>query len=400
MQQQRRKSAKKLWKAILVVAAAATADLSFSGCQCTPPATRASTGQWQGTNCRAVGAPPCCGSNVCRTAPTGTGVCLAPTQCLDRGFECGYLDTVGAATPTCCAGTNCRSSASGGNPTCQVCQAEGEACLAGANSCCGTNRCRLNAPGGSLQCLPPLACTSRAGDPVPAGGTCCDANGNPIATICDPVSGCRCAVAPTPSCTPLGAPASAASPCCAPGINVDGVCCVGPGNVVGAGQTCCTNAVQTGNVCGECTRAGQPESDPLRCCPGLELRDGRCESPCVPDGSCVAFPCDGVWVPGTYSGCDTARECVPNTTVCRAGDGPRPPECGRRAGELCGSSSDCGGALFCNGARECVDFNAGPNQASTTCWLPTDKGLAICKNGERVASYIDSMGVRVSGRCP
>jgi hypothetical protein len=374
----------------------------LSGCQCTPPATRLATGQWQGTNCRTTGAPPCCGNNVCRTSPNGTGVCLAPNQCLDEGFECGYVDSAGAATPTCCAGTNCRSTGTSGRQTCQVCQPEGEACEAGANSCCGPNRCRLNAPGGSLQCLPPLACTSRPGDPVPAGGTCCDAVGNPIAQICDPVSGCRCAPAPGPMCTPLGAPASATSPCCAPGINVDGVCCVGPGNVVAAGQTCCANAVQIGSFCGECTRAGQSETDPTRCCTGLELRDERCESPCVPDGSCVAFPCEGVWVPGTYSGCDAARVCVPSTTVCYQGADALPMECGLPVGSPCTADNQCRanslckptpGGLRCNG-----QFVS--NQANGSCWLPNDRGLLICKDGTRVLSYVDATGTRVVPPCP
>jgi hypothetical protein len=98
-------------------------------------------------------------------------------------------------------------------------------------------------------------------------------------------------------------------------------------------------------------------------------------------------------VGGVFSACDVAEPvCMANPAevVCRAADpmGIAPPVCGRGATEDCTTDDDCAPARLCGAAHRgdavCVDWLGSPNQASTTCWLPSDRGKLICKDGTRV----------------
>jgi hypothetical protein len=352
-----------------------------------------SDGTFSGQNCLASNAPPCCGDLRCRgtTAASTVGVCLPGDQCVPTGFSCGTLDRDG--TPVrCCGDLRCRPGS--GGLSCQACRSNEQECSS-ADDCCMGLSCRREAAGvGPRKCLPPIRCHGTPGDVVGPGQNCCDVAGD--VTLQCPMRGptyvglCTC---PSQSpCATGGQRPRAGVLCCAGFRNVLGVCCAEAGTTPATVATpCCFGSSRNldSGLCVACVPyLGTPNAtNGETCCPGLTLVDGVCQQPCVAMGSCLVPACDGVFVPGTFDSCAGAGTCVPDPSVvvCRVGDERiRPEVCGKHSGERCATDADCAPPRLCRSGG-CADWlNAGPNAASHTCWLSTDRGRLICTNGRRL----------------
>jgi hypothetical protein len=385
--------ARALRKAI-VAAAIALMVAGASACNCTPMGTVQSDGTFSGQNCLASNAPPCCGDLRCRgTTPASTvGVCLPKDQCVLTGFSCGTLDRDG--TPVRCCG-DLRCLFVNGGPSCQPCRSDDQECSS-AEDCCAGLSCRREAAGvGPRKCLPPIRCHGAPGSTVQPGQNCCDAMGD-VSLVCpgDTTGGgapCVCPSSALP-CATGGQRPEAGVLCCAGFRNVLGVCCAQAGSSPATVATPCCFGSALNTDSGQCVACvpylGTPNvASGETCCPALTLVDGVCQQPCVAMGSCLVPACDGVFVPGTFDSCTGAGTCVPDPSVvvCRVGDETMRPEvCGRRADALCRLDSQCAPPRLCRSGI-CSDWlNAGPNAASHTCWLATDRGRLICTNGRRL----------------
>ncbi|MDP3276869.1 MAG: hypothetical protein Q8Q09_16835 [Deltaproteobacteria bacterium] len=345
-----------------------------SGCECTLPAVRQADGTWVGPNCLAPSGPKCCGSTVCRATgmlPTSPGVCLAQNACLPRGYFCSGVNPDGSPV-ACCTGLVCDPVA------------------------------------GCVE-----ACSARP--EVGPGERCCGTDGQPTGPVCmRPLGGtCACPVVSTP-CAPAGTQPNPAinQQCCAPAINVSGSCCIPPGEPAMLASQCCMGVPfnATTGRCNACISAGQTPGPGQLCCDGLSLVGGVCQAPCVAGGMCTVNVCEGVNVQGTFGSCDVAEPvCIrdPAAVVCTNQDAPMTPlRCGR-TGEManCNSDNDCAPAYVCDRMRLnggngfCVDWAGGPNQASTTCWLPSDRGRLICRDGTRLTCP-PTVEARLCPRCP
>lgn len=263
--------------------------------------------------------------------------------------------------------------------------------------------CRREMSGvGPTRCLPPVRCHGSPGNEVLPGQTCCDTMGNPVLT-CPPSSTgsfitCRC-----PSDSPCafgGERPEAGRLCCAGFRNVNGVCCAAAGSTpVHSSTPCCFGSERDAST-GQCVACvpylGTPNTATGEsCCPGLTLVEGVCQIPCMEMGSCFVPACDGVFVPGSFDSCSGAATCVPdpNIVLCRSGDErTRPDVCGKATGETCSRDSECGPARQCHRTTHvCVDWQgAGPNAASHTCWLSTDRGRLICRDARRINCGLDT----------
>jgi hypothetical protein len=378
-----------------------------SACNCTPMGTVQSDGTFSGQNCLAPGAPPCCGDLRCRgtTAASTVGVCLPGDQCVPTGFSCGTLDRDG--TPVrCCGDLRCRPGS--GGLSCQACRGNEQECSS-ADDCCTGLSCRREAAGvGPRKCLPPIRCHGTPGDVVGPGQNCCDVAGD--VTLQCPMRGptyvglCTC---PSQSpCATGGQRPRAGVLCCAGFRNVLGVCCAEAGTTPATAATpCCFGSSRNldSGLCVACVPyLGTPNAtNGETCCPGLTLVDGVCQQPCVAMGSCLVPACDGVFVPGTFDSCTGTGTCVPDPSivVCNVGDERERPEvCGRRTGQPCSRDSECAPSRLCQ-SGQCADWlESGPNAASHTCWLGTDRGRLICTNGRRLNCGLD--GAMTRPPCP
>ncbi len=351
--------------------------MGTSGCDCTLPAQQQANGSWTGPDCLKPGAPKCCGATVCRATgrlPGSAGVCLAVNQCLAEGYECGVFNPDGSSTE-CCAGLRCVAG---------LCAAP----------------------------TPPPPCRPRPF--VSAGERCCTVAGVLTGPVCAPPLGgtCSCTIQPPPCAAAGTAPNPAFNqPCCAPAVNTEGFCCLQSGQPAMTATQCCPGAPYNATTgrCSTCVGEGITLSPGQTCCTGLSEVSGVCQPPCDPFGPCRAAVCDGVTVGGVFSACDVAQPvCMPNPAevVCRAADamGVDPPVCGRTAGSVCTSDDECGPARLCGidhpgGVRGCNDWLGGPNQASTTCWLPSDRGKLICRDGTRL-TCAENTPLDRCPRCP
>jgi hypothetical protein len=255
---------------------------------------------------------------------------------------------------------------------------------------------------GPQRCLPPIRCHGAPGSVVQPGQNCCDSMGN-VSLVC-PMGAtgagtpCRC---PTESmCVTGGERPAAGRLCCAGLIDVNGVCCAAAGSTpVQSSTPCCFGSALDASA-GRCVACvpylGVPNAATGEsCCPGLSLVEGVCQIPCMEMGSCFVAACDGVFVPGTFDSCSGTATCVPDPSVvlCRIGDERlRPEVCGRASNRPCSRDSDCAPPRLCHRTRlECVDWeDTGPNITSHTCWLGTDRGRIICRDGRRLNCGLDS----------
>lgn len=338
-----------------VISVLVTFSLGVAGCECTLPGQRQADGRWTGPDCLKPGAPKCCGTTVCRATgplPGSAGVCMPVNACLPERFGCGFMNPDGSTT-ACCAGLRCLAG---------ICEA------------------------------PPL-CSARP--VINAGERCCGSTGLPVGPVCNPPTGgtCSCAILPPP-CAPAGTMPVVGinQTCCEPALESGGICCLPPGAPAMTAAQCCSGApfnASTGR-CSTCVTEGNMPGVGQTCCGGLSNVGGVCQAPCVPGAACRVAACDGVTVPGNFpASCDAAEPvCIadPATVVCRGTGG----DCGASTGGTCVVDSDCGAGRYCSAAHLevgdglCKDWLGNSNQASTSCWLPSDRGVLLCRDGTRI----------------